>query len=62
MARCDDPKEPPSRGGATVFVSPADALWSRSLSDFVENGLVRYARHPDRSAASRTAGLSFPVM
>src|SRR4051794_5055342 len=27
-----------------------------------ENGLVRYARHPDCSAAARLASLSLPVM
>jgi hypothetical protein len=45
-----------------VYGSPVDALSSGSISDSAENGFVRYARHPDSSAAMRTAGLSFPVM
>jgi hypothetical protein len=29
------------------YASPADALSSGSMSDFAENGFLRYARHPD---------------
>jgi hypothetical protein len=40
-----------------IYANPADAFWSGSISDFAENGFSRYARHPDRSAATRTAGV-----
>ncbi len=55
---------PPASTGDQWFGQrqAAEALSSDSISDLAENGLVRSAMHPEASAASRTAGLSFPVM
>jgi hypothetical protein len=50
------------RTATQPYERPADAFLSGSISSCAENGFVRNAMHPEPSAASRTAGLSFPVM
>jgi hypothetical protein len=45
-----------------AYERPADAFLSGSISPCAENGFVRKAMQPEASAASRTAGSSFPVM
>ena len=51
-----------ARGKSFRSQMPLAAFLTGSINSWVENGLVRNARHPEFSAASRMAGLSFPVM
>ena len=51
-----------ARGKSFRSQMPLAAFVTGSINSWVENGLVRNARHPESSAASRMAGLSFPVM
>ena len=44
------------------YANPAAARFHAYISNRAANGFVRNAIHPEASAASRTAGYSFPVM
>jgi len=45
-----------------TYERAADAFLSGSISSSTENGFFKNAMHPEFRAASRTDGVSFPVM